>query len=48
MRQFRLSDSIDLLNLPDDVFRQLLRRFFALVIDFHFDEQICTHPLAVH
>jgi hypothetical protein len=48
MRQFGFSDSVDLLDLPDDVFRQLLRGFFALVIHFHFDEQICTHPLAVH
>ena len=48
MRQFSLSDAVDLLNLPYDMFRKLLRWFFALVIDFHFDEQICTHPLAVH
>ena len=48
MRQFSFSDSIDLLDLPDDVLGQLLRWFFTLVIDFHFDEQICTHPLAVH
>jgi hypothetical protein len=38
MGQFGLSDPVNLLNLPANVFRQLLRRLFALVIDFNFDE----------